>query len=167
VATAPGPLTCNNSEIALNGNGSSAGPEFTYEWGGPGIVCCESTLEPIVNEPGTYVLTVTNSDNGCTATASVTVQQNTTPPLVVIAPPQNISCTTPNITLNAGGSSQGSNFVFEWSTDSGNFTGGTNTYTPTVDQAGTYTLVITNTVNGCSERQALRLVEIPSLLLPS
>ncbi len=150
VATAPGPLTCNNAEIALNGNGSSAGPEFTYEWSGPGIVCCENTLEPIVNEPGTYVLTVTNSDNGCTATASATVQQNTTPPLVVIAPPQNISCTTPNITLNAGGSSQGSNFVFEWSTAGGNFTGGTNTYTPTVDQAGTYTLVITNTVNGCS-----------------
>mgnify|MGYP000212260369 CR=1 FL=1 len=150
VASSPGPITCANAEITLDGNGSSSGPNFSYEWNGPGLVCCETTLQPVVNAPGTYVLTVTNSDNGCTATAAVTVQQNTTPPTVVIAPPQNISCLTPTITLNASGSSQGPNFTFVWSTADGNFTGGTNTYTPTVNQAGTYTLVITNTTNGCT-----------------
>ncbi len=165
VATSPGPITCNDPEITLSGNGSSTGPNFSYEWSGPGITCCETTLEPVVNAPGTYVLTVTNSDNGCTSTAAVTIQQNTTPPTVVIAPPQNISCTTPNVTLNAGGSSQGPNFTFEWSTGDGNFTGGTNTYTPTVNQAGTYTLVITNTTNGCTNEASVTVsgnTEVPT-----
>ncbi|MCS6929031.1 MAG: choice-of-anchor L domain-containing protein [Saprospiraceae bacterium] len=155
VASVPGPITCSTPEITLNGNGSSTGPNFSYEWNGPGITCCETTLQPTVNAPGTYVLTVTNSDNGCTATAAVTVQQNITPPTVVIAPPQNISCPTPTVTLNANGSSQGPNFTFVWSTNGGNFTGGTNSYTPTVNQAGTYTLVITNTTNGCTNEASV------------
>ena len=150
VAVAPGQIDCNNPEITINGTGSSQGPNFTYEWNGPGLTCCETTLEPTVNAAGTYTLTVTNSDNGCTATVAVSVVQNITPPIAVIAPPQNISCNMPTLSLNGNGSSFGPNFSFEWSTAGGNFTCCTNTLNPQINQAGTYTILVTNTSNGCT-----------------
>jgi gliding motility-associated-like protein len=149
-ATVPGQINCINSEITINGNGSSQGPNFTYEWNGPGLVCCETTLEPLVNAGGTYTLTVTNSDNGCTATVAVTVVENITPPIAVIAPPQEIGCNLPTLTLNGNGSSNGNGFTFEWTTNGGNFTCCTNTLNPQIDQAGTYTISVTNTNNGCT-----------------
>jgi len=149
-ATVNGQINCTNSEVTINGNGSSQGPNFSYEWSGPGLTCCETTLEPTVNAGGTYTLTVTNSDNGCTATVAVSVVQNITPPNAVIAAPQNISCNMPNLSLNGNGSSQGPNFTFEWSTSGGNFTCCTNTLNPQINQAGTYTIMVTNTSNGCT-----------------
>jgi SprB repeat/Calx-beta domain len=151
VATAPGQINCINSEISINGTGSSTGSNFTYDWNGPGIVSGENTLTPVVDAPGNYVLTVTNTDNGCTRTASVTIVQNVTLPNAVIANPPNIGCTNPSFALNGNGSTTGAGINFVWSTTDGNFTGGTNTLSPTINQAGTYTLVVTNTNNGCTD----------------
>lgn len=155
VATVNGQINCNQSTIALNGNGSSTGSNFTYEWNGPGIVSDETTLTPVVDAPGTYVLTVTNTDNGCTRTVSVSVTANITPPNAVIAPPQNIGCNSPTVNLNANGTSQGANFTFVWSTLDGNFTGGTATLNPTINQDGTYTILVTNTANGCTNEASV------------
>jgi gliding motility-associated-like protein len=145
-----GQLTCLVTEITINGLGSSQGPEFTYEWSGPSFVCCETTLTPIVNEGGVYALTVTNSDNGCTATTSVTIVQNITPPNVNINTPAEINCNLPVVTLNGAGTSNGPGFSFTWSTVGGNFVCCTNTLTPQINQAGEYTLSVVNNVNGCT-----------------
>ena len=48
------------------------------------------------------------------------------------------------------GSSSDTNFAIVWTTAGGNFVSGQNTLTPTVDSAGTYTLLITNTLTGCT-----------------
>jgi gliding motility-associated-like protein len=151
IATVTGQITCINTEITINGNGSSTGSQFEYEWSGPNLVSGETTLNPIVDGGGTYVLTVTNTDNGCTKTVAVSVVQNITPPIAVIANPPNIGCNMPTISLNGTGSSTGANFTFVWSTVDGNFIGGTNTLTPTANLAGTYNLVVTNTQNGCTD----------------
>ena len=157
VANVTGQINCLNEEITLNGNGSSVGPQFTYEWSGPGLVAGETTLNPTVNAAGSYTLTVTNTDNGCTKTVSVSVVENTTPPNAVIAPPQNIGCNSPTVSVNATGSSSGAPFTFVWSTVGGNFTGGTNTLTPTVNQEGTYTILVTNTQNGCTNEASVTI----------
>lgn len=154
-ATAAGQITCVNSTVTINGNGSSQGSQFEYEWSGPGIVSGENTLNPVVESGGTYILTVTNTDNGCTKTVSVNVPQNTTPPVAVIANPPNIGCNMPTINLNGTGSSNGANFTFVWSTVDGNFTGGTNTLTPGANLAGTYNLLVTNTQNGCTAEASI------------
>jgi hypothetical protein len=155
VATVTGQINCTTSEITINGNGSSVGPQFEYEWSGPSITAGETTLTPTVDAPGTYVLTVTNTENGCTRTVSVSVTQNITPPNAVIANPPNIGCNLPSFALNGNGSSSGPNFPFVWSTQDGNFVSGTNTLSPTINQAGTYTLVITNTTNGCTDEASV------------
>ena len=156
VIAPPTQLTCVTTEITLNGNGSSSGSDFTYEWGGPSFVCCETTLSPQINEGGTYTLTVTNSTNGCTKTASVTVTQNNTPPNAV-ASAGNISCSTPVVTINGSGSSTGAGISYLWTTPDGNFVCCANTLNPQVNQAGTYNLVVSNANTGCTAETSVTI----------
>ncbi len=155
-ASASGTLTCSVTNLTLSGAGSSTGGTFTYLWTGPGIVSGGNTLNPVVNQPGAYTLTVTNTSNGCTQTATVSVPQDVTPPLAMgTAPP--ITCNNPSVTISGTGSSTGPNFTYQWS-GPGVVSGG-NTLTPTVNQPGNYTLTVTNTTNGCT---ANTVVNVPN-----
>ncbi len=150
VANAPGLISCTNNTITINGNGSSTGASFTYQWDGPSFVCCETTLNPQVDQGGTYTLTVTNSINGCTKEVTVNVNENTTLPEVNLNVPNNIACTSPQITISGVGSTTGAGIVYQWTAAPGNIVSGGTTLNPVVNQAGTYTLVITNNLNGCT-----------------
>ncbi|MCB0684469.1 MAG: hypothetical protein KDC32_26680, partial [Saprospiraceae bacterium] len=81
-AAANGLLTCADPTITLDGAGSTTGAGFNYQWTTPDghIVSGGTSLNPLVDQPGTYTLTVTNTANGCTANASVTVSEDTTVP---------------------------------------------------------------------------------------
>ncbi|SIQ55264.1 T9SS type A sorting domain-containing protein [Pontibacter lucknowensis] len=70
-----GALDCVTGKVTLNGSGSSEGSNFTYLWAtlDGNIVSGEETLYPVVDKVGTYILTVTNTDNGCTETAQASV----------------------------------------------------------------------------------------------
>ncbi|MEJ6583973.1 MAG: PKD domain-containing protein [Crocinitomicaceae bacterium] len=143
-AGTPQLLTCTTTSVVLNGSSSTGG--VTFSWAGPGIVSGGTTATPTVNLLGTYTLTVTNPVNGCTATSTVNVTQNITPPNVNAGAPQVLSCAVTSINLN--GSSSTGGVTFSWA-GPGIVSGGT-TATPTVNVAGTYTLTVTNPANGCT-----------------
>ncbi len=65
-------ITCNVMEGNLDGSGSTINNDITYEWNTTDgiIVSGETTLTPLVNAPGIYQLTLTNTTNGCTAISS-------------------------------------------------------------------------------------------------
>ncbi|MFN8303700.1 MAG: gliding motility-associated C-terminal domain-containing protein [Saprospiraceae bacterium] len=155
VAAPPAILTCQTTELTLNGTGSSSGPDFSYQWSGPGIVSGETTLNPVIDAPGSYTLTVTNNDNGCTKSVTVNVGQNITPPNAVANAPTNISCTNPTVSINGTGSSTGASFTYQWSTVDGNIVSGSTTLNPQVNLAGTYTILVTNTTNGCTSEASV------------
>jgi len=90
-------LTCTTTTITLEGSTltpSSTADDGTvypssYSWAGPGIVSGGNTLNPIVNAPGTYILTVTvfpgvggDVERSCTDT--VLVSQDIDQPLCSI-----------------------------------------------------------------------------------
>lgn len=137
-------LTCASPTQSLSG--SSSTPGANYSWSGPGIVSGGTTLTPTVNAAGSYTLTVTNPLNGCTANSSVTVTSNITPPNANAGVDMTITCTNPSITLNGSSSTSGVNY--SW-TGPGIVSGGTSA-NPTVNQAGTYTLTVTNPTNSCT-----------------
>ncbi|MCB0518400.1 MAG: HYR domain-containing protein [Lewinellaceae bacterium] len=145
-------LTCAATTIQLNGNGSSSGGNFTYQWttANGNIVSGANTLTPTVNEPGTYCLQVSNSLNGCTATDCTNVTENTSPPIANAGSAAPLTCTVSSVTLNGSASSSGPNFTYLWITGNGNIVSGETTTMPLVNSAGSYTIIVTNTNNGCT-----------------
>ncbi len=160
-AAAPDTLDCTTISFNLNGNGSDVGGGFTYQWTSldGNILSGATTLVPLINEPGIYTLTVTNSANHCTQTAAVVVNQDITSPLAVAWANGLITCTNNMVSLNSTGSSLGNNFSYQWSTINGNIISGINSQTPLVNEAGTYLLTISNTVNGCSATDEATVLE--------
>jgi len=133
-------LTCTTASISLTATGGG-----TYSWDNS----LGSNANVTVNTAGTYVATVTGS-NGCTATASVTITENRTPPTAGItnnASTTILTCTTPNISLTVTG---GGTYLWDNSLGSG--------ANATVNAPGTYTVTVTGT-NGCTATSSVTITE--------
>lgn len=141
-------IDCNTTQVTLQGSGSN-GSQFSYSWSttNGNIVNGANTQTPIVDAAGVYDLVITNNDTGCTGTDNTTVTEDTTPPNADAGADMELSCLATEVTLDGTGSTQG--MIYSWSTTDGNIVNGGNSQTPTVDAAGTYTLVVTNPNNGC------------------
>lgn len=152
------PITCTFPAVTLDGTGSSSGGNFSYSWvANPGnIVLGANSLNPSVDQAGTYTLTVQNITNGCTATASTTVDGNNAPPIAAAGPNATLTCAATNVTLDGSGSSSGGNFTYSWTASPGGvILGGETTPNPIVSATGTYTILVTNTQNGCTATDAV------------
>jgi gliding motility-associated-like protein len=144
--TATGSITCSSPTIALNGAPLSG---VTYTWTGPGIAGNANLSSVIVNMGGPYVLSVTNTSNGCTGTQTISVSTNTTAPTVSLTTTSfTTTCAIPTATFNAV-ANPAAGTTYSWTAPA---TGSLNNYTianPIASGAGTYTIAVTNTVNGC------------------
>jgi gliding motility-associated-like protein len=153
-------LDCITTTLDLNGSGSSTGlpGEFTYLWTGPDVEAGEETsLTPTINAPGTYFLEVTTASNGCTAIDSVVVINTGVLPTAFIADPDQLDCENSSVTLDASGSSQGTEFQYIWS---GPFCiNTTDPLAPTVICPGIFELEVINTDNGCSSTFEVEVIE--------
>nr|MCU0348321.1 hypothetical protein [Saprospiraceae bacterium] len=163
-AQASGSLNCNNTLVTLNGNNSTPG-NLEYFWStNNGSITSSPDLPTVtVDEPGTYVLTVTNPTNGCSDTEQITVSANTTPPTAIIATPGSINCTATNLNLNASGSTGTGNLSFNWTTSGGNIVSGGQTASPNVNAPGSYTVTVTQSSNGCSATATVQVAGDNSL----
>ncbi len=151
-------LTCADTlaQLTLTTNADSA----TFAWSGPqGFSSTQKNPQTTV--PGAYSVVVTNLLNGCTNTATATVALDTVAPTVSIAPPLNLNCQNDTLQLDASASSQGQGFAYLWTTPDGHIVAGDTTLTPLVDSAGSYILLITNTVNGCAATDTVVVVQSP------
>ena len=143
-------ITCSQTSVVLNGSSSTPGVTFSYvASGGGNIVSGANTATPTVNAAGTYTLTVTDPVSGCSASDVVIVTLNTTLPNVNAGADEVITCSQTSVVLNGSSSTPGATFSYVAS-GGGNIVSGANTATPTVSSAGTYTLTVTDPINGCS-----------------
>ena len=148
-------LTCAVTSINLNASGSadnSGESNLEYSWSDG-----ETTSGISVSEPGTYTVTVTDPDNGCSDQASVEISQDINAPVAAIAQPEVtvLTCATTEITLNAAGSSDNSgenNLSYSWSN-------GDKTAAITVSTPGTYTVTVTDPDNGCSDQASIEITQ--------
>ncbi|MBK6985241.1 MAG: gliding motility-associated C-terminal domain-containing protein [Bacteroidetes bacterium] len=144
-------ITCLTNTVSLNA--TPTGTNYAYSWSGPGTILNGTTENPTVNASGNYVVTMTDNINGCVGSFTVNVPSNTVSPTFTLGSASSVTttCASPNATLSAT-SSTDPNTVYTWTTPSAT----TVTGTPiSVSAAGIYTVVVTNTVNGCSTSSAL------------
>jgi gliding motility-associated-like protein len=151
-ANSSGSITCINPTVEVVAT-TTASP-VSYTWNGSGLVSGANTSTAVVNQSGTYTVVVMNTSNGCIATQTVNVAIDTNSPSVSLsASSQSISCT--NGTVDISVSPANATYSYNWS-GSGAFSGqGTATISTT--NSGTYQVVVTNTVNGCSTTQNINI----------
>ncbi|HNM25477.1 MAG TPA: gliding motility-associated C-terminal domain-containing protein, partial [Saprospiraceae bacterium] len=130
---------------------SLSGPGINYLWSGPGILPGQQTSPtPTVNAPGLYTLTVSNTNNGCSKTDVVTVNQDLIPPIADAGQDQILTCASTNgVTISAAASSIGAGYTLQWSGPGIDMNNQGQT-SPTVTVQGSYTVLITSLANGCT-----------------
>src|SRR5690606_35116318 len=103
----------------------------------------ETTASIDVTAAGTYSVTVTDTTSGCFDESSVTVGQDVNAVPASISGNELLTCATTSITLDAGGSTVNGTASYSWSN-------GADTASIVATEPGTYTVTVTDIVNGCS-----------------
>ncbi|HRI58602.1 MAG TPA: gliding motility-associated C-terminal domain-containing protein [Saprospiraceae bacterium] len=149
-----GTLTCAVTDLVITGTIST--PGATGIWTGPNnFTSTQNTIT--VTIPGVYLYTVT-ALNGCISAPSSTIPQDIVSPQGVTASGGLLNCTFPSITLQGSSSTAGVNY--NWSGPGGFVSPQQN---PAVTNPGTYTLVVTNPVNGCTTEATTEVTQDPTV----
>ncbi|MBK8847028.1 MAG: T9SS type A sorting domain-containing protein [Bacteroidetes bacterium] len=126
--------TDNTSCVLPNGSVTATATGVSYLWDN-GV----TTSSQIGLAAGTYTVVITDLATGCTASCSVTVANNTSNPTVTCSATDITSCVQPNGSVTATAS--GVSFLWD---------NGTTTSSQSGLSAGTYTVVVTDLVTGCT-----------------
>ena len=160
-AGSEGPLSCFIPELQLDGSLSSQGMQYTYLWSTTdgNILSGETTLTPLVNASGTYLLTVTDTLNGCAAASEVLVESDFDTP-VVEALGGTITCFEPTVQLT--GIFDTADVISTWTGPNGFFS---NLQNPEVSVSGDYALTVTDTLSGCSASTGATVLKLGTDLI--
>lgn len=145
-------INCYNPQVTVNAVNTSGNGTYEFSWtalDNTGIIDGENSLNLIVDQPGTYLLNIENTENGCDFSIETEVMADVEAPDAAASSEDVLDCITPSVGLDGSGSSTGSIYTYEW--QGTGLVNGTNSLSPTVNQPGTYLLVVTNTQNGCTE----------------
>ncbi len=135
-------LTCAVTGITLDASGSTVVGTPDYLW-----TDGSTNVSLNVTTPDTYGLTVTDLDNGCVNIASIVITENIAVPTANAGADDTLNCLNATLVLDGTGSSTGAGIEYLWSGTS--VVSGATTATPTINQPGTYTLLVTDTGNDC------------------
>ncbi|RME96907.1 MAG: hypothetical protein D6772_11170 [Bacteroidetes bacterium] len=143
-------LNCANTEVSLNGFGSSQGDDFIYRWEDSEGNVVSTMLQTNVMLAGEYRLFVTDTTNSCTVDSLVVVVADTIRPIATIAPVADLSCADPSrmVTVEVNNVP---NILVEWPDPLPNGP------TISIDQTGTFEATITNTDNGCQSTASVTI----------
>jgi hypothetical protein len=145
----PTAITCSNPNVALTPDyisGPATAANFTFTSPPPTQTATSSGA--LFGIPGTYTLTVQLLGNGCITTSTNVLQQNIAPPSYS-AVPDFTMCGSPTVNITPGTSGTAPN-NYSWIGPPGAVISNTNSFSPSVNMAGTYTVFIIDTTNACS-----------------
>ena len=147
-------ITCRQDTVLLDGSASSSstGNPIIFEWrfeDEEEVLTNDAAL--MATEPGRYRLTVIDEAGQCQGSGSVEVTENIEFPEADAGSDFPLEgCAVEAFQLNALNSERGDDIVYQWSSLDGEIISDETSLTPTVNQPGVYTLVVTNTISGCS-----------------
>jgi gliding motility-associated-like protein len=148
-------ITCAPGSSTVNLNAVSGSTNVSYSWSSGDVTSAITT-----STGGTYTVTVTDSNNGCTSSATINVPVNTAVPSLSLTPAA-LPCGGGNTTLTA--SSSNSNVTYSWSGPG--IVSGSNTANAVINQAGIYSITVTDAVNGCSQSGTMSISQTSVIAL--
>ena len=159
-------IDCNDPTVVLNATLIPNDASFTFEWatadGGVLEPGTETSLTPTATSPGTFIITVTNPDNNCTAQATVAVADETElPDISITTALAEVSCFDPEATINSlGGDADG--IFLQWYQDSISIITeipGENADSLVVNNGGVYIIEASNPGTGCVASDTITVAE--------
>ncbi len=145
-------LDCQSDFVTLDGTNSTQAPNYVYQWTAlNGGIIEPQGLTAKAYSIDTFLLTVTDTTNGCFAVDEVVVSGDTLKPTANAGPDTLLTCAVTSVVLDGSASTQGANFTYLWTpVDAGEIQAGTETtLNPVILAPGTYQLVVTDITNGC------------------
>jgi len=153
-------LNCYSDEINLEGISDGNNALINWTTADGNIINGNNDLNPLVNENGTYTLTVTQPASGCTTSDATEVTSDFAAPQLNIPLQDTLNCITPSIEIfGVSVIPSDGDYSFQWSTDNGEISSGGNTSSPTVAAEGEYSVVVSNVENGCVGSSEVNIVE--------
>lgn len=156
---------CSTQSILLNGT-TTTGDVFLWTTTDGNIVSGSNILTPTINKGGTYLLTVTNSVNGCQSTSSVLIHENFVSSIIGANPITGMMPLTVDfVNLGVADSSY-------WNFANGQTFGDTSPLSsPSIifSEQGTYVVTLTSTVGGCSvsTQVTIDVIGLSILIVPN
>lgn len=139
-------LDCEIREAILDGSNSASGPSVIYEWTGPCLVGSTDNPVAMADCQGLYTLTLLNTDNGCTASDTVSVLLAQATAIAVLPDTVFLSCETGTALIDAGLSVFD---VFDWRFN--DMPAGITVISPVVNMPGVYTLNVNTLALNCPD----------------
>ncbi len=155
-------LTCIIKSVVLNRSSTPPRSDFIYNWktSNGNILAGEDSLTPLINRGGLYILEITDKINGCTASDTVVVTEDTAKPFVDAGPDRELNCQVETVTLSGAGSASGSPIEYQWQTNSGQTIEQPAAKQITVQQPGLYQLTVINLENGCAASDSVSVIDV-------
>ncbi|MES2568059.1 MAG: gliding motility-associated C-terminal domain-containing protein [Bacteroidota bacterium] len=163
-------MACNSSTANLLGSSLTLDP-VSYNWSGPNvgsIISATNIAAPTVTDTGVYTLTVTNLNNGCTATSTVDVSQTNVSADFTADPTTGEIPLTVTFTNTSIGATS-----YNWNFGNGNLSLLTDPNT-IYNNAGTYTVTLIAYSGLCSDTISKTIIaeegftiEIPNVFTPN
>ncbi|MEM8583892.1 MAG: choice-of-anchor L domain-containing protein [Bacteroidota bacterium] len=165
-ATISAPITqldCQTNALDLSGP-DNVGQTVAYQWTDENGMQVGDAQNYSATQAGSYTLTVTNPDNGCSATDQVVINQSDDLPQLTVIQNQTITCSNEIVELVVGINVNDA-VDYSWSGPNGTPVGTNSPQLPNVSEAGTYTVQATRVSNQCSS--SLEIIVEEDVQLPT
>ncbi|HFA51849.1 MAG TPA: T9SS type B sorting domain-containing protein [Bacteroidetes bacterium] len=141
-------MPCSAEELELMGSTDISDPviEWTNSSGLP--INDPNSLNPTIENPGTYILTITSPDNNCSDFDFVQITEPD-PPMVSIEGDTLTDCLVTEVELSGAASTAGVTYAWEVLNNSGEIPAGQENEELITVPAGEYQLTVTD-LNGCT-----------------
>lgn len=148
-----GDLTCVTNSVQLC---ATTDPGYTVTW----VVNGQNTTGTCitVSTAGTYPASITGA-NGCVNSANAVVTASGDLPVIAIAAPESITCTSSQVTLQGSLTGDVNEHTITWTTTDGNIVSGANTLNPVVNEVGAYNMQVTKNSTGCVSNSSVNVGE--------
>jgi gliding motility-associated-like protein len=145
--------TCSNPTASLSIT-STPTIDVIYSWMAPltGSLDSYTISNPIASGSGIFTVVVTNTVSGCSSSSMTqntidVVPDNGIPTTTLSNTSLSITCANPTPSVNIGANT--SSATYSWSPINGIVAGTETTANPSFNLAGSYSVVVTNTISGC------------------